>query len=143
MLGGMRPWLPFSMVVLLALPASAGKREVEDLERQIATQRAGAGDLERLDDRRAVSDEIVMLRSWLDEATTQIQKGDLDKARSVLDRCLAQGELVRQKIAATRGTSQAVEKETALKRARERNEKTKAAIQQATVNKKALEMNSK
>jgi hypothetical protein len=128
---------------LLCMPAWAGKREVEDLRRQIDSQRSSAGDLERLDERRTVTDEITMLRSWIDEAATQLQKDELDKVREVLDRCVAQTELIRQKTVAARMTGQANDKEATLKRARERNEKTKVAIQQATINKKAMEMNTK
>ncbi len=144
--GEMLSCMRFSLVVALMLwcpPAWAGKREAEDLRRQIDSQRSGAGDLERLDERRAVTDEITMLRSWIDEAATQLQKDELDKVREVLDRCVAQTELIRQKTTAGRMTAGAVDKEGALKRARERNEKTKLAIQQATINKKALELNTK
>jgi hypothetical protein len=130
-------------VLALSVPAWAGKREMEDLRRQIDSQRSGTGDLERLDERRAVTDEITMLRSWIDEAATQLQKEELDKTREVLDRCVAQSELVRQKTSASRLSAQAGDKEAALKRSRERVEKTKLAIGQATINKKALEMNTK
>jgi hypothetical protein len=129
--------------LVLVSTAWAGKRELEDLRRQIDSQRSAAGDLERLDEKRAVTDEVTTLRSWVDEATTQLQKDELDKVREVLDRCLAQGELIRQKITSTRLIAQAIDKETALKKARDRNEKTKVAIQQATINKKALELNAK
>ena len=40
-------------------------------------------------------------------------------------------------------SAQAADREAALKRSKEKVERTKAAIQQATVNKKALEMNAK
>jgi hypothetical protein len=45
-------------VLVLSVPAWAGKREMEDLPRQIDSQRSGAGDLERFDERRSVTDEI-------------------------------------------------------------------------------------
>jgi len=133
------------LVGLLALtaPAWAGRREADDLKRQIEVQRAGMGDLERLDDRRAVPDELALLRSWIDEATTQHQKEEWDRVREVLDRVSAQSELIRQKINAAKMSAQAADREAALKRSREKVERTKAAIQQATVNKKALEMNAK
>jgi hypothetical protein len=127
----------------MAGPAGAGKREIEDLNRQIGAARAGVGDLERLDDRRAVTDELTLLRAWIDEAATQLNKDEPDKVREVLDRIMQQTELIRQKITASKITAQAVEKENQVRKGRERIEKTKEAIQQATVNKKALEMNAK
>ena len=53
--------------VVGARSALAG--EEDDLQRQIETQRSGAADLERLDELKAVTDEITLLRSWLDEAS--------------------------------------------------------------------------
>jgi hypothetical protein len=145
MVFSMRSWLVSFVLLMLAVagPASAGKREIDDLKRQIDSQRASVGDLERLDDRRAVTEEISILRSWIDEAATKLQKDQLDKAREALDRCVAQTELIRQKMTAQKASAQAAEKEAELKRSRERVEKTKIAIQQATLNKKALEMNTK
>jgi hypothetical protein len=139
----MRAFLAVTLLLLLAAPAGASKREMEDLRRQIDTQRAGVGDLERLDSTHAASDEITLLKTWLDEATTQLQKDLPDKTREVIDRCLAQAELIRQKTAAGRLGAQAAEREGALKRSRDKVQKTKDAIQQATVNKKALEMTTK
>jgi hypothetical protein len=136
----MRLWLVVGLLAL-AGPAWAGKREAEDLRRQIDVQRSGVGDLERLDERRAVTDELTLLRAWIDEAVTQHQKGGFDEVREVLDRCAAQSELIRQKIAASKLSAQAVEREAAVKRSKEKVERTKVAIDQATVNKKALEMN--
>ncbi len=138
----MRLWLAVGLLALAA-PAWAGKREADDLRRQINVHRSGAGDLERLDERRAVTDELTVLRAWVDEAVTQHQKEDFDKVREVLDRCAAQSELIRQKIAASKLTAQAVEREAAVKHSKEKVERTKTAIEQAVVNKKALEMNAK
>jgi len=131
------------LILWLAAPAGASKREVEDLRRQIETQRAGLGDLERLDSSHVATEEVTLLRAWLDEAETQLSKEELDKSREVIDRCLAQAELIRQKTAAGRLSAQANEREAALKRSRDKVQKTKEAIQQATVNKKALEMTTK
>jgi hypothetical protein len=126
--------------LLLAAPAWANKREVQDLQRQVETQKAGVGDLERLDIVHLATAELTLLRSWLDEATNQLTAEKLDRAREVIDRCLAQAELIRQKTLAGRMTAQAVERETALKRSKDRVQKTREAIQQATINKKALEL---
>jgi hypothetical protein len=139
-----RAWLAVALVALAApAPAWAGKREADDLRRQIDVQRSGAGDLERLDDRRTVVDEITMLRTWIDEAVSQHQKEKFDRVRDVLDRCAAQSELIRQKIVASRLTAQADEREAALTASRQKVEQTKTAIGEATVKKKAMEMNAK
>jgi hypothetical protein len=137
---------PFAWILagtLLAAPAFANKREIADLKREIDTQRAAATDLERLDDQRAVTDESTLLRSWLDEASSQLAKEELDKTREVLARCIAQAELIRQKITATRGTRAANDREAALKASRAKVDKTKRDLQQATIDKKALELNNK
>ncbi len=138
----MRLWLVVGLMAL-AGPAWAASREADDLRRQIDVQRSGVGDLERLDDRRAVTDELTLLRAWLDEAMTQHQKKEFDRVREVLDRCTVQSELIRQRIVASTLTAQAVEREAAVKRSKEKVERTKVAIEQAAVNKKALEMNAK
>lgn len=130
-------------LLLMSVPSWAGKQELEDLKRQVDTQRSGVGDLERIDDKRAVVSEITLLRMWLDEADGLLARQEPDKVREVIDRCLAQTELIRQKTTASKVTAQAIEREGALKRSRDRVEKTKAAIQQAQINKKALEMNVK
>jgi hypothetical protein len=130
-------------VLLLAGTAAAGKREAEDLKRQIETQRSGVNDLERLDASKVATAELALLRSWLDEATNQLTKEEYEKTREVIDRCLAQAELIRQKTSAGNLSSQATDRENALKRSRDRLQRTKEAIQQATINKKALELNTK
>lgn len=135
-------WILTGSLVTSSL-AWANKREVADLGREIDTQRAAAADLERLDDGHAVTDETTLLRSWLDEAGAQLAKDELDKTRQVLARCIAQAELVRQKIAAAKLTQKAAEREAALKASRDKLDKTRRDLQQATIDKKALEMNTK
>lgn len=122
--------------------ARAG-REAEDLRRQIDAQRAAVVDFERLDAQRAVPDEIQLLRSWLDEAANLHTAKEYDKVREVVDRCIAQAELLRQQIAAYKVKAQLQEREIGLKRSKDRVEKTKQAITQAQVNKRAMEMNAK
>ena len=138
---------PFAWILagsLLAGPvAFANKRELADLKREIDTQRAAASDLERLDDSRAVTDESTLLRSWLDEAGAQLAKEETDKTREVLARCIAQAELIRQKVAAAKVTQKANEREAALKASRDKVTRTKQELQQATIDKKALELNNK
>jgi hypothetical protein len=131
-----------ALSLALVAPARAGQ-EKADLQRDIDAQRAAVADFERLDDRHAATDEITLLRTWLDEASAQFAKEEWNKVREELDRCVAQAELLRQKIAANRLMAQAQDREAAVKRSRDKVEKTKAALQQATVNKKAMEMNSK
>jgi hypothetical protein len=139
----MRPLLGIVVSLLLVSTAAASKREADDLRRQIDTQRAGVGDLERLDSTHVATAEMTLLRSWLDEASTQLTKQEFDKTREVIDRCIAQAELIRQKTTAGRLSAQATDRENAQKRSRDRVARTKEAIQQATINKKALEIATK
>jgi hypothetical protein len=132
-----------ALLMLLAAPAWASKHEAEDLKRQIDTQRSGLGDLERLDVSHVATAELTLLRSWLDEATNQLTVEKFERVREVIDRCLAQAELIRQKTSAGRLTQQANERESALKRSRDKVARTRDTIQQAAVNKKALELNAK
>jgi hypothetical protein len=123
--------------------AQASRREAEDLRREIDAQRAAIVDLERLDVDRAVPDEIANLKTWLDEATGQLGKEEMNRVREVLDRCIAQAELIRQKINAAKLTAQMRDRDAALKRLREKIDRTKQQLQQTTVTKKAMEMNAK
>ena len=113
--------------------------EEDDLQRQIETQRAGLSDLERLDDLRATTDEITLLKSWLDEAWSLRSKHEYDLVREVLDRCLAQAELIRQKIAAAKLRAQVQRREAALKDLRAKITSARKALQETTIKKKALE----
>src|SRR3954469_7868119 len=118
-------------------------QEAEDLKRQIESQRAAVSDLERLDDRHYVTDEITLLRTWLDEAWSQYSKEEWKKVREVVDRCIAQAELIRQKITAAKMTAYANEREGQVRSTRERIDRTKRALLEAQSTKKAMEMNSK
>ena len=122
--------------------ALAGQ-EAEDLKRQIESQRAAVSDLERLDDKRLVTDEITMLRSWLDEAWNQYSKEEWKRVREVVDRCIAQAELIRNKITALKMTAYASDRETAVRTTHEKVERTKRQLLEAQATKKAMEMNSK
>jgi len=131
-----------ALLLLVAGQAFAGQ-EAEDLKRQIESQRAAASDLERLDDRHMVTDEITLLKSWLDEAWQQYSKEEWKTVRDVVDRCIAQAELIRQKITAAKMTAYANDREAAVRTTRERIDKTKKALLDAQSTKKALEMTSK
>jgi hypothetical protein len=118
-------------------PARAG--EADDLQRQIETQRSGVADLDRLDDLRATTEEITLLKSWLDEAWNLRSKHEYDQVREVLDRCLAQAELIRQKINVAKLRAQAQTRETALNELRAKIDRSRKSLQDTTVKKKALE----
>src|SRR5438128_2065064 len=75
-------------------------QESEDLKRQIESERAAVPDLERLDERHLVTDEITLLKSWLDEAWSQYSKEEWKNVREVIDRCIAQKALIRAKSSA-------------------------------------------
>ena len=72
-------------------PRAVVAGEEDDLQRQIETQRSGANDLDRLDDLRATTDEITLLRTWLDEAWSLRSKHEYDQVRE-----MGQKELDRQ-----------------------------------------------
>src|SRR5688572_32114516 len=108
----MRPWTSIVAAFLCtatlgASTARAGKAEQSDLRRQIDSQRSAVADLERLDDTRKTVGETALLRSWLDEADAQHAKEEWDQVRLVLDRCIAQTELIRQKTPAATLTAPA------------------------------------
>ena len=113
--------------------------EEDDLQRQIETQRTGLSDLDRLDEARTTTEEITMLRSWLDEAWSLRSKHEYDQVREVLDRCLAQAELIRQKIAAAKLRLQVQKREATVGELRAKIKATRKALEDTTVKKKALE----
>lgn len=122
---------------LSAGTASAG--EEDDLQRQIETQRSGVSDLDRLDETRSTTEEITMLRSWLDEAWTLRSKHEYDQVREVLDRCIAQAELIRQKTAAAKLRVQVLKREATVGELRAKIATTRKELQDTQVKNKALE----
>ncbi|HEX3696576.1 MAG TPA: hypothetical protein VH374_14430 [Polyangia bacterium] len=133
-----------AMAIAIAALLGTGNRPVfageeDDLQRQIDTQRAGLSDLDRLDDLRATTDEITLLKSWLDEAWNLRSKHEYDEVREVLDRCIAQAELIRQKINAARLRAQLQKREATLADLHDKIQKTKQALLDMTIKKKALE----
>jgi hypothetical protein len=135
------------MGVLALLLLSSGQalagQEAEDLKRQIESQRAAVPDLDRLDEKHMVTDEITLLKSWLDESWAQYSKEEWKRVREVVDRCIAQAELIRQKITAGKMTAYANEREGQVRSTRDKIERTKKALLDAQSTKKALEMTSK
>jgi hypothetical protein len=138
-LGKLSLALVFVLGSVSLAPRTAAAGEEDDLQRQIETQRAGVNDLDRLDDLRATTDEITMLRTWLDEAWNLRSKHEYDQVREVLDRCIAQAELVRQKISAAKLRSQVQKREATVNELRAKVTATKKALQETQVKKKALE----
>jgi hypothetical protein len=137
-----RPKIPRAALGLVAglllLPARADARP-EDLKREISTQQRATDDLAKLDDKHAAEGEIALQRSWLDEAWGQLAKEEYDRVRELLDRCIAQAELIRQKAAAAHLAAQAVDREIAVKATREKNARLRKAIEQALEKKRSLE----
>jgi hypothetical protein len=137
----LRPSL-LGLLLVPALAAPAGARN-EDLKRQIEAEQAAAADLERLDERHAAASETTLLKSWLDEAWGSYSKEEYDSVRVLMERVLAQAELIRQKISASKLLAQAAEREATLKASRDKVGRTQKALQDAAVKKRALEMTTR
>jgi hypothetical protein len=142
-----RRWITaWSLALSLAAFTStktARAGEEDDLQRQIETQRSGVTDIERLDELRSSADEIALLKSWLDEAWALRAKHEYDEVREVLDRALAQAELIRQKISVSKLRAQSDRREAALQDTRRKIDQARKALADTTIKKKALEANSK
>ena len=126
-------------VVLLGASSMAVAGEADDLQRMIDTAKQAANDLERLDEQKAVREEITLMRVWLDSAWRLRSDQKYDETRVVLDRVQAQGDMIRQKIVASKVTADATRKEEEVRKVREKIARTKQAIQDATLQKAALE----
>jgi hypothetical protein len=135
--------LSVSLSLSGTLVSTAWAGEEDDLQRQIETQRSGANDIERLDELHAAGDEIMLLKGWLDEAWSLRAKHEYDQVREVLDRALAQAELIRQKINVSKLRAQADQREAALKDLRQKIDQARKALADVAVKKKALEGASK
>ena len=125
-------------IALLCIAAGAAYADSKDLKREIKAQQSAANDLLALDTHKAVADEIALLRTWLDEAANQTER-----AREVLDRCLAQADLIRLKIAVSKITARAAAAERAALEAKDKVKTTQKALEDAIVKKKAMELNAK
>jgi hypothetical protein len=126
-------------VVLLGASSMAVAGEADDLQRMIDTTKQAANDLERLDEQKAVREEITLMRVWLDSAWRLRSDQKYDETRVVLDRVQAQGDMIRQKILASKATADATRKEEEVRKVREKIARTRQAIQEATLQKAALE----
>ncbi len=125
--------------MLGAFPRIAAAGEEDDLQRQIDTQRASVADLERLDELKGVTDEIALLKTWLDEAWNLRAKHEYDQVREVLDRSLKQEDLIRTKIAVSKLRAQVQKREAALQDVRAKIARTRKTLQETAAKKKALE----
>ena len=132
--------LPIALALLVTgLPRSAWADEEDDIQRQIDSQKAGVPDLEHLDRTHAAASEIQRLRDWLGTAWDLRNKHEPDEAREVLERCMAQAELVRQVITTAQLKTQVGERETKLEHTKTETEKKRRALMDAQVKKKSLE----
>ena len=113
--------------------------EEDDLQQQIELQRSGANDLERLDELKAVSDEISLLRAWLDEAWNLRAKHEYDQVREVVERGRLQADLIRNKITVSKLRAQAEKREAAVAQLRAKIARTRKSIAEAAAKKKQLE----
>jgi hypothetical protein len=126
--------------LVLGLGGSVARAgEEDDLQRQIDTQKASVADLERLDELKAVTDEIARLKSWLDEAWGLRAKHEYDQVREVLDRTLKQADLIRAEITVSKLRAQEQKREVALKDVKDKIAKTRKTLQETSDKKKALE----
>jgi predicted nucleic acid-binding Zn-ribbon protein len=100
-------------------------------------------DLERLDELRAVGDEITLLKRWLEEAWDLRAKHEYDQVREVLDRCLGQAELIRQKINVSKLRAQVAQREAELRDVRKKIDLSRRALQQTAQKRRALEAGAK
>jgi predicted nucleic acid-binding Zn-ribbon protein len=86
-----------------------------------------------------VTDEIALLKTWLDEAWNLRAKHEYDQVREVLDRALKQEDLIRTKIAVSKLRAQVQKREVALADVRAKIAHTRKALQETAAKKKALE----
>lgn len=130
------------LLAVLALAPAARAGEADDLQRMIDDNRQSANDLERLDEHKAVREDLTAMRMWLDQAWTLRSQEKYDDVRVVLDRCKAQGDMIRERINASKLNAQATEREAEVQRKRTTLERTKKALEKAKEDKIRLEAKS-
>lgn len=132
----------FLSATILAVAVAEGTAragEADDLQRMIDVGKTVADDLERLDDQKAVREELTLLRVWLDGAWRMRSEQKYDEVRVILDRTQAQGDMIRQQITAAKLAREAAQKEAELAKLRDDIAKTKQALHNATLQKAALQ----
>lgn len=127
------------LLVTGAARSRAWADEEDDIQRQIDVQKSGVADLEHLDRQHAATSEIQRLRDWLGQAWDLRNKHEPDDAREVLERCVAQAELVRQVITTAQLKAQVSDREAKLSATKAETEKKKKALLDAQVKKRALD----
>lgn len=132
-----------AVTLALVLAAARAGADEKDLKRRLESQRSAVTDLQTLDQRRAASDEIALLKTWLDEAWTQLAREEEDLVRMLLDRCDAQAVHIREATEASKAMAETATAEAALKASRAKIERTRRDLEQAHIKKKAMEMNLK
>lgn len=133
----------WAIALALVLAAARAGADDRDLKRRLESQRSAVADLVALDEQRAASDEIALLKTWLDEAWTQLAREEEDLVRMLLDRCDAQAVHIREAIEASKAVAGAAKFEAALKASRTKVDKTRRDLEQAQIKRKAMEMNLK
>jgi hypothetical protein len=133
-----------SVILLAALIASVASlpgtaRASTDLEREIQALRATANDMEALDTERRVRDDIGVLRAWLDEAWNQQARGSGESARRTLTLCVAQTDLIRQRLAAVKAEDAAAKRRRDAAELRARIKEKRASLEEAKAKKAVLE----
>ena len=126
------------VVGLLGFSSIATAGEADDLQRMIDTAKEATNDLERTDDLKAAREDITLHRVWIDTAWRLRSEQKYDEVRVVLDRCQAQRDMIRQRIAASKAVAEATRKEAEVKKIRDKIAKTKEQIQAAQLQKAAL-----
>src|SRR3569623_1120595 len=127
------------LLITDAARSNAWADEEDDIQRQIDVQKSGVADLEHLDRQHAATSEIQRLRDWLGQAWDLRNKHEPDDAREVLERCVAQAELVRQVITTAQLKAQVSDREATLASTKAETEKKKKALLAAQVKKRALD----
>ncbi len=139
LIGGVAIGLGLLCLFSVPLAGNARAGEEDDLQRQIDTQKSSVADLERLDELKAVTDEIARLKAWLDEAWGLRAKHEYDQVREVLDRALKQEDLIRAQITVSKLRDQEQKREATLKQLKEKIARTRKQLQETTDKKKSLE----
>jgi hypothetical protein len=132
-------WTWWVTLVVLIGSAGAARADKADLQRDIDGQSAAARDLGALDKRGAAADDRRTLAAWLDEAGQRLQAGNLELVRHILDRCVAQAELVRQVIGAGKLEDEVADRRKALTVSEQRLEDTRKKIAAAKARRAELE----
>jgi len=133
----------WGIALALMLAAARAGADEKDLKRRLESQRSAVADLQALDQRRAAAEEIGNLKTWLDEAWTQLAREEEDLVRMLLDRCDAQAVHIREAIEASKAVAETATAEAALKASRAKVDRTRRDLEQAQIKKKAMEMNLK